>query len=83
MKLESDMPDVLLLVPDLDDDERPAALLLNTAPMMVIARVPPKGTAKDMRAITEAMLLGKKPIPCRVPGMKRIPVPAPERAIMP
>jgi hypothetical protein len=51
--------------------------------MIVIDSVPPNGTAKDVRAMTEAMLLGKNLMPWRELGIKRIPVPAPVRAIMP
>ena len=53
-----------------------------TEVMIVIAKVPPNGIANAFIAMTEDMLFGKKPIPWRVPGINRRPVPAPVSPIM-
>ncbi len=45
-------------------------VLLNTADMMVSARVPPKGSATAISEMTVAMLLGKRPTACREPWRK-------------
>jgi len=69
-------------------DEPPVALMENpallkkTEVMIVIAKVPPNGIANVFIAMTEDMLFGKKPIPWRVPGINRRPVPAPVSPIM-
>lgn len=68
---------VLLLDGDMPD------LLLNTAPITVIAMVLPKGIAKAIREITEAIFLGKKATPCKLLGINRSPVPAPVKPIIP
>jgi len=57
-------------------------LLKKTELIKVMAMVPPKGTAKDVMAMTEAISFGKNPMPWRLPGINRRPVPAPVKAIM-
>ncbi len=59
IKFENSMLDV----EDEPEEDASPALLLNTVSMIVIASVPPRGTAKLVSEMTEAMLLGKKPIP--------------------
>ena len=50
--------------------------------MIAIAKVPPNGSEKSMRLMALARLLGQLPTTCRLLGMNRKPVPAPEMAIM-
>jgi hypothetical protein len=60
-----------------------ANLELNTAFMIVNPRVPPKGIAKRISDMAGANRSGHTPATCREAGIKREPVPAPVKTIMP
>jgi len=70
MKLENE---TLECEVESEESEASPALLLKTVSMMVIANVPPKGTAKEVSAITDAILFGKKPIPCLYDSVSTCP----------